>query len=50
MPTGEKLSVHRGYEIWQEGPTSFFVWRGYLVARCGSAWSCVCYIDELLSP
>lgn len=40
------VSTHRGYEIWQLGPTSYRA-AGTLH---GSVWSAVCYIDELLSP
>lgn len=42
---------YRGYSITQEGPGDFVIEKnGHIVTRNGSAWSCKCYIDELLSP
>lgn len=40
------VSTHRGYTIEKTGPTSFKA----AGAMHGSAWSAICYIDELLSP
>jgi len=44
-------SEYRGYQILQQGTTSFAIYHGSsFVAHCGTRWDCVIYIDELLQP
>jgi hypothetical protein len=50
---GPVLREYRGYQIRQDGPTDFAILRcgsEFVRTRCGSSWSCICYIDGLLSP
>ena len=44
------ITSKKGYDIYQDGPTSFVVKSGgHVVTRAGSVWSCIVYIDELTS-
>jgi hypothetical protein len=50
-PTGEYVSTYRGYRIFKIAETQFDVWSDYLrIASAPSAWGCITYIDESLSP
>lgn len=48
---GRVTSTHRGHDIVRIHETNYEVWKGsFKITACGSAWSCICYIDERLSP
>lgn len=48
---GNVISKHRGYDIVRVHETHYEVWsQSFKQTECGSAWSCVCWIDERLSP
>jgi len=48
---GRVISTHRGHDIVRVDETNYEVWEGsFKITSCGSAWSCICYIDERLSP
>lgn len=48
---GTVTSKHRGHDIVRVHDTHYEVWQGsFRITSCGSAWSCICYIDERLSP
>lgn len=50
-PAPEDGTEYRGHKIVKKAEGSFAVYRhGFLVTRCGSHWSCICYIDEKLAP
>lgn len=47
----EVLSVYRDYEIVKVSDTEFHVvTQGGICARCATAWSCIVWIDGVLSP
>lgn len=51
-----KLSSHRGFDIYKEHDTSFIMVRSGespqsdYRQKMGTIWSCICKIDEMLSP